>query len=53
MVYQLFVEEKNQPNQYHILEKKTTPHTPCAFINPYSNTKLLKIPNNFIPLEYP
>jgi hypothetical protein len=28
MVYQLFVEEKNQPNQYHILEKKTTPpHT--------------------------
>jgi hypothetical protein len=37
MVYQLFVEEKNQPNQYHILEKKTTPPTHRA----HSSTPIL------------
>jgi hypothetical protein len=51
MVYQFFV-EVTQLIPY--FRKENNPPTQlCAFITPYSNPKLLKIPNNLITLEYP
>jgi hypothetical protein len=49
----LLKEITNPTNTVFQKRKHPPPTQLCAFINLYSNTKLLKIPNNLITLEYP
>jgi hypothetical protein len=57
MIISFLLKKEITPTPYSPIsyfgKKNNPPMQPCAFINPYSNMKLLKTPNNLTTFEYP